>query len=119
MAEEKLSDVFYHPKTVVIGKWQVPLRRLSLADWAAMEQEFGSIDKFMEAFSGIGVFNATLWILWRMVRKVEPLVTKEEVGEAIEDLQAAVEWVNHILEISVPTEWRPKGVEGGETIGGS
>ena len=118
MAEEKLSDVFYQPKTIQIGRWNVPLRRLTLADWAAMETEFGSIDKFMEAFAGGNVFNATLWLLWRMVKKVDPLATKEEVGEAIEDLQQAIEWVNHILEISVPEAWRPKE-GGGNQIGGS
>lgn len=119
MAEEKLSDVFYQPKVVNIGRWQVPLRRLTLSDWAAMESEFGGIDKFMESFTGSGVFNATLWILWRMVRKVDASATKEEVGEAIENLQQAIEYVNYILEISIPEEWRPKGVGGGEVTGGS
>lgn len=117
MTDEKLSDVLYQPKIVTIGKWQVPLKRLTLADWAAMETEFGSIDKFMEAFSGGNLFNATLWLLWRMVTKVDPSATKEEVGNTIEDLQQAIDWVNHILQISIPEAWRPKEVEANQTGG--
>ena len=119
MAEQKLSDVFPEPRVVQIKRWQVPLKRLTLADWAAAEQHFGSLDAFMEAFNGKAVMSATQFVLWRLVRKVDPAATIEEVGEAIDDLDEAIRIVNEVLTLSIPEAWRGKGGEGGETNGGS
>ena len=119
MPEQKLSDVFPEPKVVQIGRWQVPLRRLTLADWAAAEQHFGSLDAFMEAFNGKAVMTATQFVIWRLVRKVEPTVSLDEVGEAMEDVDEAIRIVNEVLTLSIPEAWRGKGGEGGETNGGS
>jgi len=116
--EEKLSQVFHEPEIVKVGRWQVPLRRLTLADWAAIEQRFGSLDKFAAAFNGGNMIQATLFVLYRLVRKVDPTVTEEEVGDQVDDIDEAIRIVNKVLSISVPEEWRvPKGE--GETIGGS
>jgi len=120
VAEQRLSDVFPEPKTVQIGRWQVPLRRLTLADWAAAEQHFGSLDAFMDAFNGKAVMSATQFVIWRLVRKVDPTATLEEVGEAIEDLDEAIKLVNDVLLMSIPEAWRGKaGEQGGETSGGN
>ncbi|MFA0751361.1 MAG: hypothetical protein SLRJCFUN_001764 [Candidatus Fervidibacter sp.] len=119
MAEQKLSDVFPEPKVVTIGRWQVPIRRLTLADWAAAEQHFGSLDTFMEAFNGKAVMTATQFVIWRLVRKVDPTASIEEVGEAIDDLDEAIKMVNEVLMMSVPEAWRGKAEGGGETNGGS
>jgi len=119
MAEQKLSDVFPEPKVVRIGRWQVPLRRLTLADWAAAEQHFGSLDAFMEAFNGKAVMSATQFVLWRLVRKVDPTATMEDVGDAIDDLDEAIRIVNEVLTLSIPEAWRGKVSEGGEISGGS
>jgi len=119
MAEQKLSDVFPEPKIIQIGRWQVPLRRLTLSDWAAAEQHFGSLDAFMEAFNGKAVMSATQFVLWRLVRKVDPTTTIEDVGDAIDDLDEAIRIVNEVLMLSVPEAWRGKVEEGGEISGGS
>ena len=119
MAEQKLSDVFPEPKTIQIGRWQVPLRRLTLADWAAAEGHFGSLDAFMEAFNGKAVMSATQFVLWRLVRKVDPTVSLDEVGDAIDDLDEAIRIVNEVLVLSVPEAWRGKVEEEGEISGGS
>jgi len=119
MAEQKLSDVFPEPQIVKIGRWQVPLRRLTLADWAAAEQHFGSLDAFMEAFNGKAVMNATQFVLYRLVRKVDPTATIEDVGDAIDDLDEAIRIVNEVLTLSIPEAWRGKASEGGEINGGS
>jgi len=119
MAEQKLSDVFPEPKIVKIGRWQVPLRRLTLADWAAAEQQFGSLDAFMEAFNGKAVMNATQFVLYRLVRKVDPTATLEDVGDAIDDLDEAIRIVSEVLTLSIPEAWRGKVSEGGEINGGS
>lgn len=116
--EEKLSQVFHEPEIVKIGRWQVPLRRLTLADWAAIEGRFGSLDKFAAAFNGGNMIQATLFVLYRLVRKIDPTVTEEEVGDQVDDIDEAIRIVNKVLSISVPEEWRvPKGED--ETIGGS
>jgi hypothetical protein len=119
MTEQKLSDVFPEPKIVTIGRWQVPLRRLTLADWAAAELHFGSLEAFMDAFNGKAVMSATQFVLWRLVRKIDPTATLEEVGDAIDDIDEAIKMVNEVLLMSVPEAWRGKAEEGGETNGGN
>jgi hypothetical protein len=119
MGEQKLSEVFHEPKIVTIGRWQVPLRRLTLADWAAAEQHFGSLEAFMDAFNGKAVMSATQFVLWRLVKKVDPTVTLEEAGDAIDDLDEAIKMVNEVLMMSVPEAWRGKAEGGGETNGGN
>ena len=119
MSEQKLSDVFPEPKIVQIGRWQVPLRRLTLADWAAAEQHFGSLEAFMDAFNGKAVMSATQFVLWRLVRKVDPTVTIEEVGNAVDNLDEAIRIVNEVLVLSVPEAWRGKAEGGGGTSGGN
>jgi len=119
MSEQKLSEVFHEPKIVTIGRWQVPLRRLTLADWAAAEQHFGSLEAFMDAFNGKAVMSATQFVLWRLVRKVDPSATLEEVGDAIDDIDEAIKIVNEVLLMSVPEAWRGKAEGGDGTNGGN
>ena len=70
MAEQKLSEFFHEPKIVTIGRWQVPLRRLTLADWAAAEQHFGSLEAFMDAFNGKAVMSATQFVCGGSLEKL-------------------------------------------------
>jgi hypothetical protein len=62
--------------------------------------------------------SATQFVLWRLVKKVDPTATLEEVGDAIDDIDEAIKMVNEVLMMSVPESWRGKA-EGGETNGGS
>ncbi|MCS7224941.1 MAG: hypothetical protein NZ959_10380 [Armatimonadetes bacterium] len=110
-----LSDMIpTEPPMVRLGPYEVPLCRLTLSDWAAAEAEFGSLDAFTDAFNGSGVMRATMFVLYRLIRKRHPEVTLEAVGDAIDDLQQAISIVTKVLEQSVPAEWRevsdrPKG----------
>jgi hypothetical protein len=73
----------------------------------------------MEAFNGKAVMSATQFVLWRLVRKVDPTVSLDEVGDAIDDLDEAIRIVNEVLVLSVPEAWRGKVEEEGEISGGS
>jgi hypothetical protein len=63
--------------------------------------------------------SATQFVLWRLVKKVDPTVTLEEVGDAIDDIDEAIKMVNEVLLMSVPEAWRGKAEEGGEISGGN
>ncbi len=120
MAEERIADLIPpEPQQVAVGPFTVPLRRLTLSDWAAIEGQFGSLDAFLDAFNGKGIVQAALFVLYRLIKKSDPSVTLSGVGDSIDDIGRAMELVGQVLHLSVPQNWRedtdvPKDLGAGE-----
>lgn len=79
---------------VRVGRWEVPLRKFTLNELAAIEERFTQYDSAWDALTNFGVNIAvTRFVMWLLVRRVDKDVTEEEVGEAIDmdDLNKFVE----------------------------
>lgn len=69
-------------------------KALNLNDLAELEEEYGSLDKI-----DLSRFAVIRKILWMVIRKEEPAVTLEAVGERF-NIQTMQEEVNKVLKAS-------------------
>ena len=69
-------------------------KALNLNDLSELEEEYGSLDKI-----DLSRFSIIRKILWMVIRKEEPAVTLDEVGERF-NIQTMQEEVNKVLKAS-------------------
>lgn len=70
---------------VTVGPWEIPLRKFTLNELAAIEEKFPQYESAWAALSNFGVNIAvTRFVLWLLVRRVDKTVTEDAVGETID-----------------------------------
>ena len=70
---------------VKIGKWEIPMKKFTLNELAAIEEKFPQFESAWAALSNFGVNIAvTRFVLWLLIRRVDKNITEEEVGEAVD-----------------------------------